>query len=59
MKIFYFLFAAAVFGAFCFLEYSGTSLDRGQRLPQPKYYSYRGPSTSSSSGGGGFFYSHK
>lgn len=62
MKAFYLLFAAAVFGVFCFLEYQGTSFDSSHRTPNPRYYSYRGvsSSSSSSSGGGGVFYSsHK
>lgn len=59
MKAFYLIFAAAVFGIFCFLEYNGTSFDSSHRTPTPKYYSYRGASSSSSGGGGVFYSSHK
>lgn len=44
MKSFYFLFAMAVFGMFCFFEYRGVNTDFSQRSPSPKYYSYRGAS---------------
>ena len=60
MKAFYLLFAASVFGLFCFLQYRGTSLDSSHQRPSPQYYSYRGVSSSSSSGssyGGGYYLS--
>ena len=64
MKGFYLIFAAAIFGLFCFLEYRGTSFDSSSRMPSPQYFSYRGGGSSSSSnrsGGGGvvFYSSHK
>lgn len=62
MKSFYFLFAAAMLGLFCLMEYRGVSLDSNQSKPKPQYYSYHG----SSSGGGYYgssssrgYYSHK
>ncbi|MCA9777024.1 MAG: hypothetical protein KC800_09920 [Candidatus Eremiobacteraeota bacterium] len=66
MKGFYLIFAAAVFGLFCFLEYRGTSFDTSSRMPSPQYFSYRGVSSSSSSSssssrssGGVYYSSHK
>ena len=63
MKGFYLIFAAAIFGLFCFLEYRGTSFDSSSRMPSPQNFSYRGGRSSSSnrSGGGGvvFYSSHK
>jgi hypothetical protein len=60
MKGFYFMFACAVFGLFCLLQFRGTSWDRNQRTPKPKYYSYRGGSSGGYVGSSSrSYYSHK